>query len=246
MAFSMGEKVRKIEIKDSVKVNYKKDGHKFEILARPAVIEKIKFAETDKDLEDLKAEDILTVTEIYINADAGNIANKDVLAAVFESEDKRAIAIKMIKEGDVEVTVEQRRKISEQKLAQIITAIQQNAVDSRTKAPIPRERIELAIDQVNFKVDLYQPIEKQVQEAVRKIQPILPLSFEKLKLLVVVPPEYAPRSYGLLKKLQSQKLEYRDDGSLEAVVELSASKKPEFFSQINNLTKGAANITEIQ
>lgn len=245
MAFTLGEKVRKIEIKDAVKVNYKKAEHSFEILAKPDVIEKIKAAKTDNDLNELKLEDILTISEIYLNADAGNIAKSEVLTNIFGSEDKRAIAIKMIKEGNIEVTVEQRRKIMEQKLSQLVTTIQQNAVDPSTKAVIPAERIKLAIDQVNFKIDLYQPLEKQVQEAVKKIQLILPLSFEKVNMLVVISPEYAPRSYGVLKKFQAKKLEYRSDGSLEATIELPASRKAEFFSQINNLTKGTANITEI-
>ncbi|NCS98376.1 MAG: ribosome assembly factor SBDS [Candidatus Huberarchaeum crystalense] len=245
MAFSMGEKIRKIEIKNAVKVNYKKAEYSFEILAKPNAIEKIKSAETDKDISGLKLEDILVVSEIYLNADAGNIAKKEGLTRTFGTENKREIAIIMIKEGIVEITVEQKRKIMNQKLAQLVTAIQRNAVDSVTKTIIPTERIELAIDQVNFKIDLYQPLEKQIQVVVKKIQPILPLSFEKIKLLIVISPEYAPRSYGILKKFQSQKFEYRNDGSLEATVELTANQKIEFLSQINKLTKGSANITEI-
>lgn len=246
MAFNPGEKIRQIKISGSVKVNYKKGGYAFEILAKQDTIEKIRASKTDKDLSNLSLDQILAVDEIYFNADAGNIAGGDVLKKVFGSDDKRAIAIKMIKDGNIDITVEQRRKMIEKKLSQLITTIHQNAIDPFTKTPVPVERIKLALEQVKFKADLYQPLEKQVQEAVKKIQPILPISFEQIKLRVVVPSEYAPRSYGFLKKYQPQKLEYSNDGSLESIIKLPASQKVDFLSQINNLTKGTANITEIQ
>jgi ribosome maturation protein Sdo1 len=55
---------------------------------------------------------------------------------------------KIVDEGEVQLTVEQRRELVEKKRAAIIAFISQQAVDPKTKMPHPPQRIELALEQI--------------------------------------------------------------------------------------------------
>ena len=55
--------------------------------------------------------------------------------------------------------------------------IHANGIDPKTNLPHPLQRIENALEEANVKIDEHKSEEKQVEEIVRKLQPILPIKF---------------------------------------------------------------------
>ena len=63
---------------------------------------------------------------------------------------------------------------------QIIHHIHSQAVDPKTKSPHPKTRIELALEECRYSVDPFKRLEDQVKDAVEKLKPLIPLSFESV------------------------------------------------------------------
>ena len=82
--------------------------------------------------------------------------------------------------------------------------------------------------------------QEQVDTVVKKINMILPIKFATAKMEVVIPAEYANRSFGLLKQYGLKSEEWMSDGSLKATLEFPAGLQGEFFEKLNNFTKGSA------
>ena len=64
------------------------------------------------------------------------------------------------------------------------------------------------------------------------------MKFEKVKIAVKVPPEFANRSYGTLKNYGIEKEQWLNDGSLIAVIEIFAGLQGEVFDKLNKLSAG--------
>jgi ribosome maturation protein SDO1 len=62
-----------------------------------------------------------------------------------------------------------------ERMKQIVNEIAMTATDPRTKLPHPHVRIENALDEARFKADPFLSIERQVQDAVDILKPIIPL-----------------------------------------------------------------------
>jgi ribosome maturation protein SDO1 len=62
---------------------------------------------------------------------------------------------------------------------------------------------------------------------------------------VIIPPEYANRSFGTLKKYGLKSEDWLPDGSLHATLEFPAGMQTEFFDRINSATQGKALVKVI-
>ncbi|RLG20198.1 ribosome assembly factor SBDS [Candidatus Micrarchaeota archaeon] len=181
---------------------------------------------------------VLIVEEVFKDAKKGDRHKNETLQKVFKSTDINEIAKQIFERGEIQLTTDQRRKMLEEKKKQIVALIAREAIDPRTKAPHPPQRIEKALDEAKVHIDAFKDAESQMESVVSALRPLLPLKFEKLRIAVKVPPEYAPKSYGVLKEFNMQKDEWQKDGSLIAVVEISAGMQGTFYDRINKLTSG--------
>ena len=118
--------------------------------------------------------------------------------------------------------------------------IARNSIDPKTGAPHPMQRIENAMQTAKVTIDPMKGANEQVDAVVKKINMLLPIKFATAKLEVTIPPEYANRSFGLLKQYGMKSEEWQSDGSLKAVLEFPAGLQSEFFEKLNNFTKGSA------
>lgn len=216
---------------------YEAKGHRFEVLVDP-----------DKALE-LKAgksvsiDDILVSDFVYKDAKKGLKASPESMREVFGTDDPRTVALEIIKRGEIQLTAEQRKKLIEEKKAQIINLIAKNAVDPRTKLPIPTKRIELAIEQARVAIDPFKPAEQQFEEIILQISKIIPLKVAKAYAIVRIPPDYASKSVKALQSLGTiKKRTWLSDGSLELEIELPAGLQQELIDRVNALTKGTGDV----
>ncbi len=167
------------------------------------------------------------------------------LAAMPEPELIFEAAKLILMEGEIALTQEMRKKFFEAKRKKIIDFIHANACDPKSGLPLPTQRIELAMEQARVQVDPYQPAEAQIDNVIKQLRPIVPISFEKAKVKVQIPANYSGTAYSAIKnKFDLKNESWGDDGAVSFEVELPAGIKSEFFSLVNKLTQGEASIEE--
>lgn len=222
-------------------VRLKKGGLNFEVaLSDPDAALKLRKGDTTINIRD-----VLQAPDIFSDAKKGERASEAEMKKLFRTEDRQEIAKIIIITGDFHLTEEQKRKIIDQKKNKIIDYIFTNAVDPKTRLPHPKQRIELAMEQIKYNISMYESVTSQTDEIVKKLLPILPLSFEKSLLRISIPQPYASKLYSNLKSNYECKNEaWNNDGSVMVELELQAGKKQAVFDLVNKITKGEAHITE--
>ncbi len=212
-------------------------GQVFEVLVNPELAMQL------REGKKVNLDDLLIGDYVYKDARKGLKASPEALKKIFGTTDIKKIAVEIVKRGEIQLTTEQRRKLIEAKRKQIITFISRNAIDPRTKAPIPPKRIELAMEQARVGIDPFLDIEKQAMNVIKAISRILPIKIAKAILLIRIPPAYSGRIYSQIPKLgEVKKTEWKNDGSLIVELEIPAGMQNEVISKINSLTRGEAEI----
>ena len=207
-------------------------GERFELLVDPDLAYMYKTGKK-KDLVN-----VLIVEEVFKDAKKGDRHKNETLQKIFKSTDIGEIAKQILERGEIQLTTEQRRKMLEEKRKQVVALIAREAIDPRTKAPHPPQRIEKALDEARVHIDAFKDAESQVEAVVGALRPLLPIKFERLRIAVKIPAEYAPKAYGSLKEFNMQRDEWQKDGSLIAVVEIAAGMQSSFYDRVNKMTGG--------
>ena len=158
----------------------------------------------------------------------------------FGTTDPVEVAKLIMRDGDLQLTTDQRRKVLEEKRLKIIALIARNCVDPRAKTPHPPQRIEAAMEQARISVDAFKPAEEQMLAIIEKLREIIPISMQQTKIAAKIPGQFAAKAYGALKEYGLQKEEWGNDGSLLIVCEMPAGMQSEFFDRLNKLTSGQA------
>jgi ribosome maturation protein SDO1 len=129
--------------------------------------------------------------------------------------------------------------MTEQKKKRILSLISKSYVDPTTKLPHPPLRIENAMEEANINIDPFRDPESQVQDIVKELRPLLPMSSENVKIAVKIPPEYTGKSYGIVKDYATiKKEEWMADGSLVALLEVPAAMHGELLERLGKATQG--------
>ena len=216
-------------------VKYTFEGEKFEILVKPDPALDYKLGK----IKDVAS--VLVSEEIYQNSGKGTRASSEKLQKAFQTEDPLAIAEKILQKGDLNLTTEQRRKMTAEKRKQVVTFIAKTFVDPRSHLPHPPLRIEQAISDARVSIDPFKSIEEQVKDIVENLRSIIPLKSENLSLEISVPAQYVAKSYSVLKSTGIlKKEEWQKDGSLKAILEIPAAARPNVIDRLGSVTKGTA------
>ncbi|MEM1518608.1 MAG: ribosome assembly factor SBDS [Pyrobaculum sp.] len=214
-----------------------RQGEHFEILIDPDAALEIRLG------KQLGLDKVLVHEEIYKDAKKGLRASEQSLKRVFGTTDVRKIAEIIIKEGEIPLTAEQRRKLIEDKKRQIIEWISRNCIDVRTKTPIPPQRVENAIEQARVSIDPFKSVEEQVQEVLKEIQRIIPIKVATARVAISISSTHAQRVKGVVVKFAKVVNErYRTDGTWEALLEIPAGLQDVLISRINDITHGDADV----
>lgn len=215
------------------------DNDKFEILVKPDPALDYKLGKK------IDLSNILISDEIYADANKGTRIADEKLIRNFKTTDSIQIAKKILEQGEVNLTTDQRRRMVEEKKKQIIQYINRNFVDPKTHLPHPPLRIQNAMEEVRLTIDPFKKPEDQTKKIIESLRKILPLKSENLQLLVTIPPQFSAPSYNVLKNIGELKDEkWLQDGSLRVTVEINAGIKGTFVERMNSVTKGSAQIQE--
>jgi len=216
---------------------YEAKGHRFEVLVNPDLAIKL------KEGKSVSIDDVLVSDFIYKDAKKGLKASPEAMREVFGTEDPRTVALEIIKRGEIQLTAEQRRKLIEEKKAQVLNLIAKNAIDPKTKLPIPLKRLELALEQAKVTIDPFKPAEQQLDTIVSQLAKVIPIRIARAYAIVKLPPEHAGRG---LRALQSvgivKKTMWLSDGSLQVELEIPAGLQQELIDRVNAITKGSGDV----
>lgn len=226
-----------VNVDDAVIAKLKKKDQVFEVLVDCENALKLRRG------ENIDPHDVLAAMNIFKDARKGDVAPD--LEKNFGTEDVFEIAKQIITKGDLQLTTAYKKKIVDTKKNEIIGMITRNAMDPVKKIPIPRARIEIALEKVAMHIDPFKPTADQMESIIEKLRAIIPISFENRKFEILIPARFASACYGILKKYgKITKENWLGTGSLQANVEMPAGTSEEFIHALNNKTGGDVQITE--
>jgi len=227
-----------IPLEKAVCARLESHGEKFEVLVDPDLA--VRFRQG----EDVPLEEMVAALYVFSNASRGTRASEESLEKVFQTTDFFEIAPRIIHKGEIHLTVEQRRQM---KRKQVIAFIARNAVNPQTGLPHPPQRIEMAMEEARVNVDPFRHLDELVRDTVKALRPLLPIRFEELRVAVRIPADNAARAYaGIASAATIEQQEWQKDGSWICVVRIPAGIQDEFYSLVNRLGKGEAEIRKLK
>ena len=224
-----------VSLEDAVIARYETGGNRFEILIDP------KAAQSYSEGDEIDWEDAIAADGIWSDSAKGERAPDIIVNNTFETTDLIDIYKKILADGTIQLTSQQRKEMVEQKRKQIVAHIVANAMNPQTGGPHPPQRIENAIDEVRYSVDPMETMDKQVEKIIKLIKTLIPISFEKIRVAVKIQAIYVGKCYGQitsLSKIESE--EYQKDGSWIGMLEMSATSFAKLEDALGSLTKGTA------
>ncbi len=216
---------------------YDAKGEHFEILVDPDLALEFRLGKS------ISIDKILISDTVYKDAKKGLRASEAALLKVFGTTDIKKIAEKILKEGEIPLTAEQRRKLIEQKKRQIIEWISRNCIDTRTRTPVPPQRVENALEQAGVAIDPFKSVEEQINNILKALQKVLPIKVALAHVEVRIPPEYSHKAKNVLAKMGKVLNEkYESDGSLLLKLEIPAGLQDSLIAKVNELTRGEGEV----
>jgi ribosome maturation protein SDO1 len=222
-----------VKLEDAVIARLSSHGANFEVLVDPDLALALRSGES----VDIK--NLLAIDKVFKDAKKGDKASEEMVRKAFGTTDALKVAEQIIRRGEIQITTEQRRRMRQERLKQIVTLISRRAINPQTGLPHPPARIESAMEEARVHVDAFKSAEEQLPSIIKALQPILPLKFELRKIAVRIPAVHVGKAYRVVKGFATVKQEqWLDDGSWAVVVEIPAGIQAEFFDKLNELTKG--------
>ena len=166
-----------VSLDNAVLARWEYGGKRYEILVDPDLVDNFRSDPSSVDIDDFLATD-----EVWHDARGGDRPTEEAINSTFETQDIAVIAQKILEKGSIQLTTTQRKQMVEQKRQLIIQEIHQTAIDPKAKSPHPRTRIELALEESKFSVDPFKRIDIQVKDAINVLKPMIPLSFEPIRI----------------------------------------------------------------
>jgi len=216
-------------------------GEHFEILVNPDT------ALSFKQGRKVEASQVVVVDEVYSDSNKGLRASSEKLRRYFGTDDHAKAALEVLSRGELNLTQEQRKRLTEEKRRAVIAMISKNYVDPKTSLPHPPLRVEQAMQEAKVAIDPFQEANEQVKVVIEKLRLILPLKSEKLKLQVRVAAQYSGQTIGILKNFgEILKEDWGADGALFAIVEIPAGGQPGLLDRLGSATRGAAQVSVLK
>jgi ribosome maturation protein SDO1 len=226
-----------VSLEDSVTARFETGGNRFEILIDPEA------AQLYKEGQNIDWEEAIAADGIWSDSAKGERAPDILVNNVFNSLDLISIYKKILDEGNIQLTSQQKKEMVEQKRKQIISHIAANAMNPQTGGPHPPQRIENALKEVRYTVDPMEPLDTQIKKIIKQIKVLLPISFDKIRIAIKIKAIYVGKCYGQISGLGNiESEEYQKDGSWIGIIEMAAASQVKLEDILGSITKGTAEI----
>ncbi|MCL4350493.1 MAG: ribosome assembly factor SBDS [Candidatus Thermoplasmatota archaeon] len=228
-----------VKLDDAIIARYEHAGHRFEILVDPDSVDKIKTGKFD--LEDDLASDM-----VFKDAKKGDKAGEELVKEIFGTNDIIKVAQDIVKNGQIQLTTEQRKKMQESKKKMIIDMIVREGINPQTNAPNPPARIEAAMEEARIHIDPFKPVNEQMNMVLKEIKPLIPIRMEKVKLAIKVRGDAYGKLYGEISRSgQMIKEEWGNDGHWMCVLEVPAGMYGDIMGTIGRKAGDSVEIKKI-
>ncbi len=229
-----------VSVEDAVVARITKDGNHFEILVDSEKALKFKRG------EGISIDNILAVRDVFKDARSGERVPEEDLQKAFHTLDIEKIAAQIMKEGNIQLTTDQRRKMMEEKRKQIADTISKQGVNPQTKLPHPMQRVLNAMEEAHVMIDPFKSAEEQVKGVIEELREVLPISIESVEVLIRVPMQHAGKVSSVIRNLaQVKKEEWKSDAWV-AMIEIPAGMQSSIYSKLNELTAGQVEVKVIE
>ena len=217
------------------------EGDKYEIMVHPDS------ALSYKSGKQVEPSQVIGIDEVFSDANRGLRAPGDKLKKHFGTDDHAKAAVEVLKRGELQLTQEQRHRMTDEKRRQIVSMISKTYVDPKTGLPHPPIRIEQAMQDARVTFDPFKDSNEQMKTILEELRKVLPMKSEKVRLMVKAPAQYAGQTIGVLKAFgEILKEEWGQDGGLSVVMEIPAASQPSLFERLGSVTKGSAQVTLVK
>lgn len=214
----------------------KKSGKKFEVIVNLEQAIKVK-KEGEKFIE---AEG----DKIFTDSKKGERASPNDLKEIFGTEDTNQIALKIVREGEVQLTQDYRDEEKEKRIKRVVDFLSRNAIDPQMNKPLTQERIKSALEESRINIKNV-PIENQISEIVEELNKIIPIKIQTKKVKAIIPSMYTGQVYGLVNQYK-EKENWLNNGDLEIFLKVPSGLIMDFYDKLNNTTHGSAITEEIR
>jgi ribosome maturation protein SDO1 len=103
------------------------------------------------------------------------------------------------------------------------------------------------MEEAKVRIDVDKRPEEQVDAVMEAIRAIIPIRFEKVRIAVRIPAQYAGRAVGVIRNFGTpSKEEYGPDGSYMCVIEVPAGIQAEIYDKLNSLTHGEVQVKKLE
>ncbi len=222
-----------------VEARLKSKGKNFEVL-----VDVDKAVHFKKGEGNVKIEEVLAVDDVFYDLKKGLKASDSDLKEAFDTSDVKEVAEKIVKQGEILLPAEYRKKKQEDRVKQVIDFLARNAIDPTTGNPHSEKRIEEAIKQSGINIE-DKPIEQQINKIASKLKETIPIKIETKKLKILVPAAHTGKIYNLIQE-HKEKEEWLNNGDLQCIINLPAGLEMDFYDKLNAITHGSAIVEEIK
>jgi len=227
-----------VTVDKAIIARIERSGKHFEILVDPELAYDL------REGKSVSLNKMLAINQVFKDAKKGDRASPADFEKAFGTSAAEDVAEKIVKEGDIQLTTDFRRKKTEEKRKQVAALISKYAINPQTKLPHPQDRVMNAMEQSRVNIDPFRPAEQQVEDAIKAIKTVLPISMEHVVISLEISAQYASRSLGIIKQFNIQNQQWLQNGSLIIKVSVPAGVKDTFYRKINAVTDATAKIKE--
>ncbi len=222
-----------ITLEDAVIARLEYFGEHFEILVDPEMAADFKRGEA------IEVQEILAVEEVFKDAKKGDKASEEAMIKAFNTTDILDVAATIIRKGQVQLTAQQRKEMTEEKRRKIVATITREAINPQTKLPHPARRIEIAMEESKIHIDPFKSVDEQVNTVLKAIRIKIPIRFERVQVAIKIPGDFSGKVYNIIPEFgKTRKEEWQQDGSWVAVVEIPGGMQENFYRKLNEITHG--------
>ena len=131
---------------------------------------------------------------LFKNVSRGDRMKDSEVTALFPNMVNQEILELIVKMGELQVSAHERKEIIDNKRKELIQYIHKNYFDASNKLPLPIARIETALQNIKYVVDMNQSVNSQALELKSKLAGILTLKRHEYDATVIIPSHYITES----------------------------------------------------
>ncbi|EIE26602.1 Shwachman-Bodian-diamond syndrome, partial [Coccomyxa subellipsoidea C-169] len=181
MSHSVKQPIGQKRLTNVAVVRLKKKGIRFEVACYKNKVVNWR-NEVEKDLDE-----VLQTTTIFNNVSKGILAKREDLVDVFGTDDEEKICVRILAEGDMQVSDKERDVELSSMFKDVASIIAEKCVNPNTQRPYTISMIERALKDVHFSVDPKRGAKQQALHALQQLKEKLPIERARMRLRLQIP-----------------------------------------------------------